>query len=380
MLTVSSVSNYGTFRNCKDEWDDLLSKSDTDYVFLTYDWIDACVKHFHKTGELLIVNVFHDNKLVGIAPLVIMKKRYMVFTVKVVCFIGTGISDRMDFIIDGNKEEIITLILDYLMKIKRRWDIVDLQEIAESTGTMKIIQRYIKNNKIMNIIGPQARSFFIEFNKNKNVIFQKYSTRLCRRLRKNKLTSLNFKVERHMDGDINAQNLFSTISNIERYSWKGEGQCGIFSKRESKCFHKQIFDKFSNNKWLDVAILNIDAKPAAYIYNYLYKRKSYNYNIAFDKKYYNFSPGVILMMWMLKDSASKDISEFDFIRGDGLWKRRLTETFRIHDRVKIFNDAFFPKYLYYFQAELKPCLKKIKVVYMIGKTLKGGINVFKGRY
>ena len=85
------------------------------------------------------------------------------------------------------------------------------------------------------------------------------------------------------------------------------------------------------------------------------------------------------MMWMLKDSASKDISEFDFIRGDALWKRRLTETFRIHDRVKIFNDAFFPKYLYYFQTKLKPCLKKIKVVYMIWKTLKDGINVFKGR-
>ena len=164
MLTVSLVSNYDTFRNCKDEWDDLLSKSDADNIFLTYDWIDACLKHFHKTEEVLILDIFQDNKLVGIAPLVIMKKRCMGFAVRMVCFIGTSISDRMDFIIDGNKEEIITLILGYLMKIKRRWDIIDLQEIAENTDTMKIIQRYIENNKIMNIIGPETRSFFIALN------------------------------------------------------------------------------------------------------------------------------------------------------------------------------------------------------------------------
>nr|MBU1328631.1 GNAT family N-acetyltransferase [Candidatus Omnitrophota bacterium] len=381
MLTVSLVSNYNTFRNYKDEWDDLLSKSDADNIFLTYDWIDACLKHFHKTEEVLILNIFQDNKLVGIAPLVIMKKRCMGFAARMVCFIGTSISDRMDFIIDGNKnkEEIITLILDYLMKIKGRWDIVDLQEIAENTGTMKIIERYIENNKIMNIIGPQAKSFFIELNKNKDFIFQKYSTRLRKRLRKNKLHDMNFKAERHMNGDINAESLFSTISDIERYSWKGEGQCGIFSKRKGRCFHEQIFNKFSNNKWLDVAILSINSKPAAYIYNYLYKQKSYNYNIAFDKKYYNFSPGVILMMWMLKDSASKDISEFDFIRGEGSWKKRFTETFRIHDRVKIFNEIFFSKHLYCFQAKIKPWLKKIKIVHIMWKILKDGINAFKDR-
>ena len=379
MLIVSQVSSYDTFRNCKDKWDGLLSKSDADNIFLTYDWIDACLRHFHKKEEMLILNVFHDNKLVGIAPLVIIKKRYAWFTVKIVSFIGTSVSDRMDFIIDGNKEEIITLMLDYLMKIKRRWDIVDLQEITEGTGTMKIIERYMGNNKIMNIIGPQAKSFFIELSRNKDFIFQKYSTRLRKRLRKNKLTDLNFKTERHANGDINADNLFSTMSNIEKHSWKDEDQCGIFLKRESECFHKQIFDRFSNNKWLDVAILSINAKPVAYIYNYLYKQKSYNYNIAFDKKYYNFSPGVILMMWMLKDSASKDISEFDFIRGDALWKRRLTETFRIHDRVKFFNDTFFSKRLYYLQTKIKPGLKKIKIVYIIWKILKEGINVFKGK-
>src|SRR3989338_1398324 len=103
MLKISRISNYNEFKIYSERWQDILSRSKISNVFLTYDWIGACIKHFHEHDRLLILNVFDNERLVGIAPLMIKKYKWFGLPVKTVFFIGTSISDRMDFILDGNK-------------------------------------------------------------------------------------------------------------------------------------------------------------------------------------------------------------------------------------------------------------------------------------
>ena len=142
MLKIVRISDYSEFKDCKDRWEDLLSRSHADNIFLTYDWIDACIRHFFNKEKLLILNIYDDDKLAGIAPLMIRRHKYFGFPVKSVCFIGTGISDRMDFILYGDKEEIVTVAMGYLMGIKSEWDFIDLEEIPGHRGTAEAIQRY----------------------------------------------------------------------------------------------------------------------------------------------------------------------------------------------------------------------------------------------
>ena len=107
MIKITEISEYKKFMDCKPEWENLLSRSRADNVFLTHDWIAGCIKYFYAGDRLLILNIFDGADLTGIAPLVIKKGGYFGLPIRTVSFIGTSISDRMDFILAGDKKEII---------------------------------------------------------------------------------------------------------------------------------------------------------------------------------------------------------------------------------------------------------------------------------
>ena len=368
MLKLTTISNYKEFKNYQKAWKGLSLRSNSDNIFLTYEWIDAFIRHFcSKKDRLLILNVFQDDILIGIAPLMIKRCKYSGLPVKSVCFIGTAISDRMDFIIDGNREEVINLMLDYIVKIKEEWDIIDLREIAEYTGAAAIIRKWLMRTKMNNIFGPRKKSFFINFNGNRDFLFQVFSKKFNNILKKknSRVKNMNLEFKRYLEDDIGRVGTFSDVSFIEKHSWKGIGEKGIFLKKHESDFHREIFRTFSKKQWVDLYMLSIDKKPAAFVYNYLYGEKSYNYNLAYDKKYSKISPGRILVLWALKDSIVRDISVFDFIRGEGNWKSELTQSFNIHDRIRIYNDSPYPRCIYNLQTKVMPYIRKVKLLYSI---------------
>ena len=363
MLKIVEVSCYDEFTKRRDAWEDLLSRSGMDNIFLTYEWVDACIRYFCKGQRLLILNVFKGDRLVGIAPLMIRRYKYFGLPVRAVFFIGTIISDRVDFILDGNnKEESLTLIMDYLMDMKSDWDFIDFQEMAEYTGNAKIIETWLKNKKILNIVGPSTKSFFIEFNENKDYFYETFSKGFNAGLKKikKKDPDSNAEFKRYINKDIETEKLFSVLTEIERHSWKAERQSGIFSKENSTNFHREIFDIFSKKRWLDLSILSLDEEPIAYVYNYLYGKRSYNYSIAFNKGYSNLSPGTALMWWALRDSLARDILEFDFTRGEGSWKQGLTQDFKVHNRIRVFRNGLYGRFLYCLQSRIIPYMKSKK--------------------
>lgn len=373
-MKIVRVSDYDEFKGSKEEWGALLSRSGTSNIFLTYEWIDACIRHFLKGRGLLILKVLDADRLIGIAPLMIKRSRYLGFPVKTVSFIGTLISDRMDFIVDGDKRKIMGLVLDYLMHIEREWDFIDLREIPDDTGTMDAVKEWLRNRKGTNILGPSSKAFFVDFGGQQAVaLSQIFSKKFHKEYRqaKNKGTDLDLKFERYTNETIiGAERFFSEICAIEGNSWQGRARKGIFSKEDNKSFHGEIFDRFSKNRWIDLSILRLDGKPIAYKYDYLYRQRLYSYNQSFDEKYSHLSPGTMLMMWALKDSAEKGISEFDFLKGEEKWKAALTQSFKVHDRIRISGNAFYPRCLTYLRTRFIPYVKNIKAVYRVWKKIR----------
>lgn len=376
MLKIVRISDYSGFKDYKDRWNDLLSRSRADNIFLTYEWIDACVRHFFNEEKLLILNVYDGDRLTGIAPLMIRSYKYFGLPVRSVCFIGTGISDRMGFIIEGERENILGAIMDYLMGIKSEWDFIDLEEIPERPDDIRLMEGYLAERRIISMLGPAKKAFYITMDKAKEGASQDFSKKFRRKLTKvnNKWHGLNLSFERYAGAGASAGAVFPELNAIEDRSWKGDERSGIFSDPASLGFHKEIVSKFSNNGYLDLSILNLGSRPIAYIYNYLYGKRSYNYSIAFDKKYSRLSPGTLLMLWALADSSSRDIEEFDFARGEGDWKARFTEDFRMHDRVRVFKNTAYSRFLYYLQSGIMPYMKRRKSIYNLWMKLKGRLG------
>ncbi|MBU4312572.1 MAG: GNAT family N-acetyltransferase [Candidatus Omnitrophica bacterium] len=369
MIRIKELSSYEEFRGMKEAWGDLITRSKADNVFLTYDWMNSYIKNCCNGNRLIILTVFDDDAMVGIAPLMVRRHGVMGLYARSVCFIGTTASDRMDFILDGPREKCVLSIMDYLIGIGRDWDFLDFHEIVRFSGTAETIKKWVKLRDLKSVSGPWDRSFFIKLNDNVDFILKKVSKKFHRKTKKlNKEVRANLEFRRYRHNEVK-EALLDEIQFIASRSWKGTGHKSVFLKHGIRDFHKDIFLGFANSGCLDISILKMGDTPIAYIYNFLYNGRLSNYSIEFDSRYSHMSPGTMLMLWSIENAISKGIKEIDFGRGEEEWKTRLTQDFRMQEKVRIFNDNFYGKGLYLLYSAIKR-IKRHRIIYGILRKIK----------
>jgi CelD/BcsL family acetyltransferase involved in cellulose biosynthesis len=369
MLRIEEISSYEEFRGIENAWRDLISKAGIDNPYLTYDWIEPYVKNCCNGKKLMILMVFDGGVLAGIAPLMVRKYSFMGITVRSVCFIGTGESDTIDFIIDASKEKYILSIMDYLMNINKDWDFLDFQEIPEHSGTVETIEKWLSMQKLKYVSSFRDKIFFVNLKSDVDSLLNKFSRRLHVKMKKsNKKIKGNLEFRRYAPNELK-ENLFSDIQFIAKHSWKAEEQKSIFLQEKVKNFHREFFLSSAKSGYLDVSILKLDNIPIAHIYNILSNNILHNYCIDFNARYSPISPGTMLMLWVIKDSVLRGLKEIDFGRGEEEWKERLTRDFRIQVKVRVFNSSFYGKGLYLLYSGIE-FIKGHKTIYKILRRVK----------
>jgi len=86
-------------------------------------------------------------------------------------------------------------------------------------------------------------------------------------------------------------------------------------------FYREVIPAFGTAGNVEVWILQLDGKDVAYQILFLSQKRVYAHNTAFDIRYGEYSPGTMLMMFMLRDLFGRGQQEFDLLQGDGWCKR-----------------------------------------------------------
>lgn len=383
MISVQEVSTLDGFRDMESEWDGLLKAGKIDNMFLRFDWLMTWWRYFSMNCTLFILKVMDDGQLIGIAPLMIKRHRFFGLPVRTVFFIGTDVSDRMDFILMRSKRESLLAILNYFVNNSHKWDSIDLQEMPAGTGNAQLFRECIKTLKYRTIFGPDSKTLYIPLNGNKENFFHSLSKNIYKQLRKarNRVGRMgsDFVVRRFINTADCPEDLTSEMQRIEDISWKGQRCTGIFSKRNSRLFHNEIIRNYSGRGLIDISFLTVEGKNIAYEYNYFYENRIHFYNCAYDPEYAHLSPGLVLMIHLIQDSFNRKIDEFDFLRGEEELKQRLTSNYKIHTRTRLFNNRTYSKFLYFLQLYILPYLKNKKTIYKSWMWLKRRIHAFKAR-
>lgn len=74
-LAVEEVAEGAAFSNLSREWDELLDASESDCVFLTWEWLHTWWKHLAAGRRLAILAVRRGGELVAIAPFCLQPRR-----------------------------------------------------------------------------------------------------------------------------------------------------------------------------------------------------------------------------------------------------------------------------------------------------------------
>jgi CelD/BcsL family acetyltransferase involved in cellulose biosynthesis len=361
MARINIISTIDEFRGLKDEWNDVLNKSNTNTIFLTWEWLYTWWEVLGRGAELFIVVSRDENgRLEGMAPLHIRKTRYYKFPTRELTFIGMGLSDRQDFIATGNGEKVTDGLLRVAFENRAKWDVMHLEQIPEHSYLMKSKTAgqfgcFIEASSICPFVSIAGT--WDSYSKTLGKKFWKDVRNKSNKM--NRLGKWEFQVDRNGE---DSKGTISMSEEIERKSRK-EGTEKIFlsdpSNREFLC---RFGETSVQNGWFDYSKIVLNNSVIAYLIGFVYDGKYCAYNTAYDKGFFEASPGKLLLnekiKWCFRNADHAN--EFDFLRGDFYVKSLWATDSRQHYRIVIFKPSMYSSLIKATVFGVRPILKRIK--------------------
>lgn len=336
-ISIEVIKEDKGFQALKSEWNRILSISNSNNIFLTWEWLYTWWECFKDNKQLLLIIARMEKEIVGIAPLYIVNSRFFgLLSRRHIEFIGsTGTcSEYLDFIIQKGKEKaVMCAILDELMNnFNIKWEILNLSSILTDSDNLKCIREFARKKGLKCRLYGSRLSPFITLPATSDEF---YSTvrgkRIKMFLRSRKRISEEKKVSYQIaDNKVNLANEFEEFIKIHQKRQMSKGNLGSFvaSRKKYNRFHKKIINLFFDNGWLYFISLNINGSLAAVQYNYLYNNKVYCYSVGFNPDWRKFHVGSVLQTIVIEDAIRKTLSEYDFLRGTEEYKYYWTDKHR----------------------------------------------------
>jgi len=279
----------------REAWDSLLDRSPAANPFLTFEWISSWWARFGAGRRLFVLAAFDEKGagLKGVAPFMVSSSAGF----RVIEFIGTGLSDRPNFLVEAGAEDLIDEFFAFLRARREAWDIISLRDVPAddphlaclSGAAVRAGWRILKKRTTIAPYLP-IRGTWEEYLAAKSSHFRQIRKQKERRLSRE---GINFHVRRirsPADGQV-----WGDVAEILRKSWKGREMASFEQRDRIEGFFSDIFREFAKKGWLDLWLGYLDGRPAAYQIDFDFKSTIWIYNCAYAREFQRYSLGSILM-------------------------------------------------------------------------------------
>jgi CelD/BcsL family acetyltransferase involved in cellulose biosynthesis len=316
----------------------LVEKNETSTVFQLFEW-HLSWWNVYGNDNLLALLAFEGKELIGIAPL--MKINYGL-TRNMIQFIGEGRSDYNDFIIPVHKKKIISLFLDYLKKIDSKWNVLHLNNIPESSTSNTVLQSLCDEQSIKYLERRKVSCSYIDLSDTQHlnkILNKKTLKRRYRHFKNN--GKLNFRHIVDVDNALIDLKVYFK-QHIERLNINK--QKSLFLEKKNQQFYKELLLNLLNMKCLKFSKLEYNNIPLAYHFGFEYNDKYIWYKPAFNVNYKKYSPGNVLLKYLIEYTIENGLEEFDFTIGNEKFKNKYANGFKQNKQIEIYNNKYYYKY------------------------------------
>lgn len=306
-----------------DDWKELMDRSSSNEVFLTYEWQSTWWSHFGKDKALRLVT-FRQGKddLLGLASFSIELspdgKRVMRFLG------GTDVTDYLDIIAkSGYEEDACKNTVGFWKVTENEWDIIDLHCLKETSITLNILKQLLNENGYCAEVSvedvcpkvslPPSWEEYLESLDKKD---RHELRRKIRRIERVSQSGNGYSIE-------DSNSIAEGIEQFLLLHRKSDVQKESFMDKDMKLFFQDIANIFFSEKWLKLPFLYMNGICIASLMCFDYRNKVYLYNSGYDPDYSYLSPGIVLVAHLIRDAIGSGRSEFDFLRGKEPYKYHL---------------------------------------------------------
>ncbi|HWS14822.1 MAG TPA: GNAT family N-acetyltransferase [Candidatus Methylomirabilis sp.] len=316
----------------KEEWNLLLSGSETNTVFQTYEWIWTWWNVFGHLHSLFLVEVREGGQLLALGPLMLVCSGWK----RSLRFIGEDNSDYCDFIAGERKQDALKAIFDAIASWKE-WNVIQLKNVPESSTTIAAVREFC---------GRTGKHFLEadEINCPTLIIrgYEDHARRVSRRKtirrRHNYLRKTGDLKVFHLETVEEATRYFDLFVGQHIRRWSGTSSPSLFLKQGNRDFYLDLIEALLPRGLLLFTVLEYEDRPVAFHFGFDYGSKVLWYKPSFDPDYRRLSPGTVLLKYLIEYCIEQGRDELDFTIGDEPFKRKFANCVRKNGHYRIYNS------------------------------------------
>jgi CelD/BcsL family acetyltransferase involved in cellulose biosynthesis len=309
------------------EWNDLLTCCSASHVpFLRYEylrtWWQTLGGGEWQAGELLVVTGRgEDGALLGVAPLFLTNNHS---GERVIMLLGSiEISDYLDLIVHcDNQAAFIDGLLGVLASSRLpEWQAIDWYNLPDYSPTLGLLQEAAERRGWIFHQEQLQPCPYIRLPGDWEVylagIDKKQRHEIRRKMRRLEESGLPFRwyfVEDEASLDSEMEAFLDLMAQ--------EPDKAAFLTPLMREHMRSVMTCSFDAGCLNLAFLEINGEKAAAYLNFDYLDRIWVYNSGVNRSYLEYSPGWVLLAYLLRWANEQKLKEFDFMRGDEDYKYR----------------------------------------------------------
>jgi CelD/BcsL family acetyltransferase involved in cellulose biosynthesis len=318
-IQVKRLSDAAAFAKLQTGWEEILKQNPVRDAFLTWEWNYAWWQAYSASKELWLLTARNEDGLLGIAPLALIRKKRAGMQTRVLTSLGDESLDVGGFIVPHHIAQVQCAFVDFLISNQAAWDVLELNEFLQADAATTELKECLKQ-KGFAAYQQKRVHYFLPL----NGTWQEYLGGISQNLR----GDLRRKIRRmeqqgkleyvhHQGSQISPQDM----ARVYEINQRGR-HASLFKSTQERKFQDELRERMRLSGWLDLHLLFLNGKAVAYRSGFYFDKRIEDWRNAFDLDHFEFSPGKILLMFMIENAYKRGCEEVDFLRGDEDYKQR----------------------------------------------------------
>lgn len=361
-MRLVTINNLSEFSGVRDAWNNLLAKTSPVPLPLTHAWLRVWWQAFGANSRMWFKCLYENERLVGMAPYMLVKTYFRGIPVTVKKLAVNGHSPFSNIVIDPDLSRDDKSSAYRLLTAVDSFDMVMLPKVATTSAVSGfVLDRECGENALFSCKSALTTPVL-----NISGDWAKFYASRTRNLRK----SLNNKLNRYArEGDFSIvrESIASSdhpaleeMVTVSGNSWKRTIGRDLVTNREGKDFLYGMADALGESGAVNIWVMRKSGVPVAFEYHIECDGVVYPVRADYDERYKNFSPGSILEYTAIKSLFDSHCITQYYTCADDYWYLSNWTTDTVdHVDINIFSRSLKGRSLYSLECKILPSAKKV---------------------
>lgn len=342
MIHVEEINDIERLADDRLLWNALAPQTPDASFFHSLDWLELYWRHFGGQQRLRALIVRADRQPVGILPLVVCSERTRVGNVRTLTY---PLHDWGTFYgpIGPNPTATLLAGLRHIARTRRDWDMLDLRWVdvdgcdrGRSERTMEQVG-FCPHAQVWDV-APRIEidGRWEDYWNGRDKKWRHNVERCSRRLHESgEVSFIRHRPQGAAAGDGDPRwDLYDACVELAARSWQGGGgETATLSSPGVRQFLRDVHAAAARSGNVDLNLLLLDGRPAAFAYNYICDGQIYGLRKGFDPDFSTLRPGATLDKMMLEDGFRRDDRSYDLGVGSlevkAPWQTSVATSYRL---------------------------------------------------